>query len=78
MSKLMYQFSAWSLSMIASCASLVSSSVICFSSHIFAQMNKFFLGSSAASPQNSSNQIMGSCPAILNTEFLPPLRSVDT
>jgi hypothetical protein len=77
-SRLMYQSSAWSLSIIASCASLVSSSVICFASQIFAQMNKCFSGSSVASPQNSGNQIVGSCPAILNTELLPPLRGVDT
>jgi hypothetical protein len=77
-SRLMYQSSVRSLSVIASCASLVSSSVIYFASQIFAQINKCFLGSSAASPQNSGNLIIGSCPAILNTELLPPPRGVDT
>jgi hypothetical protein len=78
MSRLMYQSSARSLNVITSCASLVSSLVICFASQIFAQMNKCFSGSSAASPQNSSNLIVGSCLAILNTELIPPLRGVDT
>jgi hypothetical protein len=77
-SRLMYQSSARSLSVIASCSSLVSSSVICFASHIFVQMNKFFFGSSAASPQNSGNLIVGSCPTILNIEFLPLPHGVDT
>jgi hypothetical protein len=77
-SRLMYQSSARSLSVITSCASLVSSSVILFSCYIFAQMKKIFLGSSTSSPQNSSNMMVGSCPSILNTELLPPLRGVDT
>jgi hypothetical protein len=76
-SKLMYPSSARSLSVIASCASLESSSVICFSSHIFAQMNKCFSGSSVASLQNYGNLMVGSCPAIPNVEPLPP-SSVDT
>jgi hypothetical protein len=77
-SRLMYQSSVWSLSMIHNYKSLVSSSVICFASQIFAKMNKCFSGSSVASPQNSGNLIMGLCPAILNTELLPPPRGVDT
>jgi hypothetical protein len=77
-SRLMYQSSVQSLSVIASCASLVSSSVIYFSSQIFSQMNKCFSGSSVASPHNFGNLIMGSCPSILNTELLPPSHSVDT
>jgi hypothetical protein len=77
-SRVMYQSSAQCLSVISSCASLVSSLVICFASQIFAQMNKFFSGSSAASPRNYGNLIVGSCPAILNTKLLPPLHGVDT
>jgi hypothetical protein len=77
-SRLMYQSSARSLSVIASCVSLVSSSMIFFSSQIFVQMNKFFWGSSVASPQNSGNLIVGSCLAIPNTELLPPPHGVDT
>jgi len=77
-SRLMYRSSAWSLRVIASCVSLVSSSMICFSSLIFSQMNKCFLGSSVASPWNSGNQIVGSCPSILNTELLLPPCGVDT
>jgi len=76
-SRLMYQSSARSLSVIASCASLVSSLVIYFASQIFAQMNKCFLGSYVASPRNFDNLMVGSCPAILNVELLPP-RGVDT
>jgi hypothetical protein len=76
-SKLMYQSNVRSLSVIASCATLVSSSVICFSSHIFAQMNKCFSGSSVASPQNSGNLMVGSFPTILNVELLHPC-GVDT
>jgi hypothetical protein len=75
--KLMYQSSARSLSVIANYASLVSSSVICFTSQIFSQINKCFSGSSNASPLNSGNLMVGSCPAILNVELLP-LRGVDT
>jgi hypothetical protein len=75
--KIMYQSSARSLSMIANYVSLVSSSVIYFSSQIFSQMNKCFLGSSNTSPLNSGNLMVGSCPAILNAKLLPP-RSVDS
>jgi hypothetical protein len=63
--------------MIAKCTSLVSSSMICFASQIFSQMNKFFSGSSDASPLNSGNLIVGSCPEILNVELLPS-HNVDT
>jgi hypothetical protein len=76
--RLMYQSSARSLSMIANYASLVSSSVICFASQIFAQMNNFFSGSYVASPRNSGNLIVVSCLAILNTELLPLVHGVDT
>jgi hypothetical protein len=75
--KLIYQSSARSLSVIASCANLVSLSVIYFSSQIFSQMNKCFSGSSDASPLNSGNLMVGSCLAILKAELLP-LRDVDT
>jgi hypothetical protein len=76
-SRLIYQSSALSLSVIANCMSFVSSSVIFFSSRIFSQKNKCFSVSSNASPRNSSNLIVGSCPAILNCiELLPP-HSVD-
>jgi hypothetical protein len=51
--------------------SLVSSYVICFASQIFSHMNKCFSGSCDVSPLNSSNLMMGSCPAILNVELLP-------
>jgi hypothetical protein len=77
-SRLMYHSSARSLNVITNYVSLVSSSVIYFSSQMFAQMNKCFSGYSVASPQNSSNMIVGSCPTILNIELLPPLRGVDT
>jgi hypothetical protein len=40
-------------------------------------MKKCFLGSFAASPRNSGNLMVGSCPAILNVELLP-LHGVDT
>jgi hypothetical protein len=76
-SKLMYQSSAQSLSVIANCTSLVSSSVICFDSHIFAQMNKCFLGSFASSPRIYGNLMVGSCSSIMNVELLL-LHSVDT
>jgi hypothetical protein len=78
MSRRMYQSSAWSLSVISNCASLVSSSMIYFASQIFAQMNKCFSRSFVSSPQNSGNLIVGSCPSILNTEVLPPSCGVDT
>jgi hypothetical protein len=58
-------------------AILVSSSVIYFSSQIFSQMNKFFSGSSDASPLNYGNMMVGLCPAILNVELLPTC-GVDT
>jgi hypothetical protein len=76
-SKLMYHYSVQSLSIITNCASFVSSLVICFASQIFAQMKKCFSGSSAASPQNYGNLMVGSCLSILNVELLPP-HSVDT
>jgi hypothetical protein len=76
-SKLMYQSSVWYLRVIANYASLVSSSVILFASHIFAQINKCFLGSYVSSPRNYGNLMVGSYPAILNVELLPP-RGVDT
>jgi hypothetical protein len=76
-SKLMYQSSARSLSVIANCVSLVSSSVIYFDSHIFSQINRCFSGSYVASPRNYGNLMVGLCPAILNVELLPP-RGVDT
>ena len=75
--RLMYQSSVWSLSVIASYAILVSSSVICFSSHIFAQMNKCFSGSFATSPRYSGNLMVGLCPTILDVELLSPC-GVDT
>jgi hypothetical protein len=77
-SRIMCQSSAQSLSVIASCTSLVLSLVIYFSSQILAQMNRLFSGSSAASPRNSGNLIVGLCPAILSAELLPPPHGVDT
>jgi hypothetical protein len=76
-SRLVYQSNAWSISVIAYCASFLSSFVICFPSQIFSHMSKCFSGSSDASPQNSGNMIMGSCPSILNCVELLPLCSVD-
>jgi hypothetical protein len=76
-SRLIYQSSARSLSVISNCASFVSSSVIFFASQIFSHMNKCFSGSFDSSPQNSSNLMMGSCLAILNYVDLLPPRSVD-
>jgi hypothetical protein len=55
----------------------VSSCVVYFDSHIFSHMTKFFSGSSDASPQNSGNLIVGSCPAILNCVELLPSHGVD-
>jgi hypothetical protein len=75
--KLIYQSNAQSLSVIATCANLVSSSVIFFSSQILSHMNKCFFGSSDASPLNYGNLMVGSCLAILNVELLP-LCCVDT
>jgi hypothetical protein len=75
--KLKYQFSVRSLNVITNCSSLVSSSVIYFSSQIFSQINTCFYRSSDASPLNSGNLMVGSCPAILNVELLPS-RGVDT
>jgi hypothetical protein len=77
-SRLMYQSSAQSLSVIASCASLVLSSMIYFASQILAQMNRCFSGSFATPPQKSGNLIVGLCLSILSTELLPPPRGVDT
>jgi hypothetical protein len=74
---IMYQYSVQYLSVISSCTSFVSSSMIFFSSHIFSQIKKLFLGSSDASPLNYGNLMVGSCPAILNDELLPS-PSVDT
>jgi hypothetical protein len=62
---------------IANYARFISSVVIYFASQIFSQMNKFFLGSSDASPWNSGNLIMGSWPTILNYVELIPLHYVD-
>ena len=41
-------------------------------------MNKWFSGSSDASPRNNGNMIMGYCPAILNYVKLLPLHGVDS
>jgi hypothetical protein len=68
--KLIYQYSVRSLNVIANCASIVSLSVIYFSSQIFSQINKCFSRSYDASDLNSSNLMVGSCPAILNVEIL--------
>jgi hypothetical protein len=70
-SKLIYQSSARSLNVIANCASLVSSPVICLASQIFSQINRCFYGSFDASPLNSGNMMVGSCPTILNVELVP-------
>jgi hypothetical protein len=51
--------------------------LIYFASQLFSQINKFFSGSFNASPLNSGNLIVGSCPAILNVEILSP-HGVDT
>jgi hypothetical protein len=75
--KLIYQSSALSLNVIANYASLVSSSMIYFASQIFSQINMCFFRSSNASPLNSGNLMVGSCPTILNVEILP-LHDVDT
>jgi hypothetical protein len=74
--KLIYQSSARSLNVIGNCASLVSSSVIYFSSQIFLQINRFFFGSSDSYPLNYGNLMVGSCPPILNVELVP-LHGVD-
>jgi hypothetical protein len=74
--KIMYQSSARSLSVMDNCTSLVSSYVIFFSSWIFSWMNKFFSRSFDTSPLNYGKLVVGSCPAILNDELLPP-HSVD-
>jgi hypothetical protein len=76
-SRLMYQSSALSLNVISNYMRFVSSSMICLASQIFSHMNKFFSGSSNASPRNSGNLIVGSCPTILNCVELLPSRSVD-
>jgi hypothetical protein len=76
-SRLMYQSNARSLSVIATCTIFVSSYVIYFASHIFSQMNNLFSGSFDASPQNSGNLIVGSCPAILSCVELLPSCNVD-
>jgi hypothetical protein len=73
----MYQSSARSLSVMDNCTSLVFSTVICFSSHIFSQLNEFFSGSSDASPLNFGNLMVGSCSAILKVKIIPP-HDVDT
>jgi hypothetical protein len=75
--KIIYQSSVQSLNVIADCTSLVSSSVIYFASQIFSQINMCFSGSYNASPLNSGNLMVGSCPSILNVELLPPC-GVDT
>jgi hypothetical protein len=71
-----YQFSARSMNVIASCSTLVSSSMIYLSVQIFSQINRFFFVSSYPSPWNSGNRIVGFSPAIVKFVVLPPMCSV--